>query len=69
MGAMQEATDSGAQAQQGLLGRQEEPTTRTSIRLVMQEEILQALKKRAEECGVSVTTLAVYYLTRAVIGD
>lgn len=57
--ATQEMTDS----------RHEEGTTRTMLRITLAEEILQALKRRAEERGVSVTMLASYLLTRAVMED
>lgn len=57
MPTTQEAIDSG------------EGATRTSLRIILSEEILQALKRRAEERGVAVTTFANYLLMRAVMED
>ena len=57
-------------AQELLAGRQEEGTTRTSIRINgLPEEVLQLIKRRAEEHGVSVTVFVSYLLTKAVLDD
>jgi hypothetical protein len=60
-------TDSG-KAHEG--GRPDsEGTTRTLLRVALPEEILQALRRRAEQREVSVVNFAAYLLTRAVMED